>query len=256
VRAPTVAVIVATRNRPRLLADALASVAAQRASPLEVRIANDGGVPVEDAVSASGLLEVTVLPTEMGNAGAARNLAATGARADLLAFLDDDDRWLPDHLEALMRAFREPACEIAFCDSAVVRERVEDDGRRVELGRRSIARPWDRPTMSEQSYVPPSALAVRRSLFEQLGGFDPAFRFSEDWDFLLRAAERATPLRVPSETVEVRLRDQGNASADAGSERRACLERLAARHGLPPLVIKTFWEVAGDLVATSPERTP
>jgi glycosyltransferase involved in cell wall biosynthesis len=247
VATPTVAVIVATRDRPHLLADALASVAGQRAAPLEVRIANDGDLPAEDAVDASGLLEVTVIPVSVRHTGTARNLAAASARADVLAFLDDDDRWLPGHLEGLVGAFADPSCAIAYRDSVVVRERLEEDGRRVELGRRALARGWDAGTMAENDYVPPSALAVRRDLFERLQGFDPDFAYSEDWDFLLRAAAHATPRRVAGQTVEVRLRDRGNASADVGPERRACLDRLSARHRLPALAIKTFWEVAGDL---------
>jgi hypothetical protein len=43
------------------------------------------------------------------------------------------------------------------------------------------------------------------------------------------------------------MREQGHASQDQSAERRACLQRLSARHGLPPLDIKTFWEVAHDV---------
>lgn len=253
---PTVAVIVATRDRPRLLADALAGVAGQTVAPLEVRIANDGDLPAEEALNAAGLLEVTVIPVRVRHPGQARNLAAASARADVLAFLDDDDRWLPDHLEGLVAAFADPTCAIAYRDSVVVRERLEEDGRRVELGRRPLARGWDPAAMTENDYVPPSALAVRRHLFARLEGFDPDFAYSEDWDFLLRAAAHATPQRVAGQTVEVRLRDRGNASADVGSERRACLDKLAARHRLPALSIKTFWEVAGDLAGSSTGGTP
>ena len=63
-----------------------------------------------------------------------------------------------------------------------------------------------------------------------------------------------TPLRVPGVTVEVRLRDGGampNVSGERGAERRACLERLAARHGLEPIAIKTFWEVAADVAESA-----
>jgi glycosyltransferase involved in cell wall biosynthesis len=245
----TLAVILVTRDRPLLLADALRSVAEQRHAPLEVRIADDGEVPVQEAVSASGLLEVTVLPVDARSPGGARNLAAAGTRAQVLAFLDDDDRWLPDHLAGLARAFDDPGCGIAYRDSVVVCEEVGADGRRRDIDRRVIARDWDPATMAHDDYVPPSALAVRRELFERLGGFDESFRFSEDWDFLLRAATRSVPRRVPGVTVEVRLREHGNLSSERGEERRAALDRLAARHGLPPLEIKTFWEVAGALGA-------
>lgn len=251
---PSVAVVVVTRDRPELLADALRSVAAQRWAPLEVRIANDGAAPIEAAVDAAGLLEVTVLPVSAGSPGAARNRAAAGARAEVLAFLDDDDRWRPDHLEGLASALADPGCELAYRDSAVVRERVRDDGERVEIERRVIALDWDPEVMAVNDYVPPSAFAVRRERFEGLGGFDEGFACSEDWDFLLRAAARAWPRRVPGVTAEVRLRDQGNASADRGPERRACLDRLSARHGLPYLDIKTFWEVAGDVARAAPNQ--
>jgi hypothetical protein len=139
--------------------------------------------------------------------------------------------------------------EILFRDGAVVRERLAPDGARHELARRVIARDWDPETMRTDDYVPPSALVIARPLFERLGGFDETMRFSEDWDLLLRAARLATPRRVPGVTVEIRMRDGGNLSAERGAERRACLDALSARHGLPVLEIRTFWEVAGSLGA-------
>lgn len=247
---PTVSVLIVTRDRPRLLADALASVGAQRIAPLEVRIADDGTQAVHEVVETSGLLEVTVLRAGFGQAAAARNLAAQGARGEVLAFLDDDDRWHPDHLEGLVDACADPAVGLAYRDCVVVRERVEPDGRRVDLEGRPIARDWDPERMRHDDYIPPSAWGVRRELFQRLGGFDESFRFSEDWDFLMRAAAFTRPRRVPGVSVEIRMREQGHASTDSGPERRACLDRLSARHGLPRLEIKTFWDVA--LVTAAP----
>jgi len=105
---PTVSVIVVTCDRPRFLADALASVAAQERLPLEVRIGDDGGGSAAAVVESIPLLEVTLLPLGLGQPGAARNAAATGARGDVLAFLDDDDVWRPDHLSGLSQAFTDP----------------------------------------------------------------------------------------------------------------------------------------------------
>ncbi len=248
VAAPRVAVIVATRDRPRLLADALESVALQDLAPLEVRIANDGEAPIEEAVAGAGLLEVTVIPLGAGHLAAARNRAAAGARAEVLAFLDDDDRWLPGHLAGLVRAFAEPETGLVYRDCAVLRERVDArSGTRIELERRTIARDWDEAVMRENDYLPPSAFAIRRVLFQRLGGFDESFAFSEDWDLLLRAAAHTRPRRVPGVSVEVRMRERGHMSAEPSPERQACLDRLAARHRLPRLAIKTFWEVAGGV---------
>lgn len=242
-RRPAISAILVTRDRPLLLADALRSVAAQAAPPLETRIADDGEQPLDRAALPGGLLELVVVPGGDRQAGGSRNRAAAGAAGEVLAFLDDDDRWLPEHLERLGAAFDDPAVEVAYADAAVIRERVEG-GLRIPVARRVIARDWDPELMRTDDYVPPSALAVRRGAFEALGGFDTSFRYSEDWDFLLRAARRTPPRRVPGIGAEIRLRPAGNASADLTATRIACLERLAARHGLPPLVPRTFWEVA------------
>ena len=252
---PTVSAIVVTRDRPHFLADALASIAAQERAPLEVRIGDDGGGSAAPVVDSIPLLEVTLLPLGLGQPGAARNAAAAGARGDVLAFLDDDDVWRPGHLAALCSAFADPEVGLAWCDCDVVREQVAEDGTRVPLERRTLARDWDDTIMRRDDYLPPSTFAVRRSLFESLGGFDPTFRFSEDWDLLLRAAAAAGVRRVPGVTAEVRLRAPGsaaehaNASASFGPERRACLARLAERHGFETPEPKTFWEVALELGA-------
>ena len=241
-----ISAIVITRDRPQLLAAALDGVARQCVPPLEVRIGDDGEAPATEVVESAGLLEVVLVRVGAGSAAVARNRAAAGARGELLAFLDDDDLWRPDHLAGLVAGFADPAVGVAYRDAAVVHERVAADGTRVELERRVIARDWDADLMGRWGYVPPSAMAVRRERFERLGGFDESFRFSEDWDFLLRAAAASAtaPRRVPGVTVEVRLRESGNASADRGPERRECLERLSARHRLAPIEMATFWEVA------------
>ena len=241
------AVILTTRDRPALLADALRSVRSQALAPLEVLIANDGEQPLELAVSSLGPAPVHVLQVDVRNPGAARNRAARMATAPWLAFLDDDDVWLGEHLVGLASAFVASEIEVAYRDCAVIREQIGEGDARIERERRLIARDWNDAVMRENDFIPPSATAVRRSAFERLGGFDESFACSEDWDFLLRAARAAVPTRVPGVTVEVRLRPQGNASAEAGPERRVSLDRLAERHGLPRLAIKTFWEVAGDL---------
>ena len=241
---PTVSVVLVTRDRPALLRDALGGIARQVAPPLEVRIADDGERPVPRELVAQFPLAIEVIRVDARLTAAARNRACQAARGEVLAFHDDDDRWLRHHLAGLAAAFRDPAVQFAWRDCAVIRERVDADGARHDLGRRVIAHDWDPELMRHDDYLPPSAWGVRRSLFERLQGFDESFRYSEDWDFALRAAAVTTPCRVPGVTVEVRMREHGNLSSDRSPERLECLRRLAARHRLPALVPKTFWEVA------------
>jgi glycosyltransferase involved in cell wall biosynthesis len=244
-------VIVVTRDRPELLGDALRGIAAQTLAPLEVRIADDGAEALDLNSLPIRTLEVMVIPAGAGLAAAARNRGAERARGEVLAFHDDDDRWLPEHLAGLAAAFRDPDVGFAWRDCAVVREEILPDGTRREIERRTIARAWDPDLMRSDDYLPPSAWGVRRTLFERLSGFDETFRFSEDWDFVMRAARLTTPRRVPGVTVEVRMREHGNLSREAGPERRECLRRLTERHQLPPLEVKTFWEVAAAVEAAN-----
>lgn len=242
---PTASVIIVTRDRPQLLADALACVAAQTQRPFEVRIGDDGGGGAAEVAGALTHLQVVVLPLALGSPGKARNAAAAGAEGDVLVFLDDDDRWQPGHLAGLLTAFDDARVGFAWRDCDVMREELVADGTRVVRGVRRIAREWDDALMRSDDFLPPSAWGVRRSVFEALGGFDDAFHYSEDWDFVLRAHAITHCVRVPGVTVEVRLRAHGNASAEFTPERLDCLARLAARHGFATPPPKTFWEVAG-----------
>ena len=250
--APTFSVIIATCDRLQLLVDALRSVAEQSLLPLDVRIGDAGAVPATDAVEVPKLLDVSWVRTRGAVAAATRNAAAHDAQGEVLAFLDDDDRWLPAHLEQLAKVFADRAVELAYADAVVIRERIDERGERIELDRRPLAHDWDEPMMRTNDWIAPSAFAVRRSRFESLGGFDESFTASEDWDFLLRAARHATPRRVRGVTSEVRMRQSGNQSADFGRARRSYLAQLAARHGLPALEPRTFWEVAEILTGGTP----
>jgi glycosyltransferase involved in cell wall biosynthesis len=104
--APLVSVIVPTRDRPALLAEALASLAAQTLSDFECLVVDDGGTHGV-ALPADARFRL-VRRDWSGGAAAARNTGIAEARGRYVAFLDDDDRYLPERLalglEAASRA--------------------------------------------------------------------------------------------------------------------------------------------------------
>src|SRR5205823_797679 len=63
---------------------------------------------------------------------------------------------------------------------------------------------FDRNTLLADNYIPLPTLLFRRADFLDLGGFDPAFDLFEDWDFLIRLAQRGDFIRVPRITCEIR----------------------------------------------------
>lgn len=98
--APLVTVVIPTHNRPDLIGQALHSVLAQTHSALDVIVVMDGPDPATARAlrdCPDGRVRVLQTPSPAG-AGAARNFGAERARGEWIAFLDDDDEWLPDKL--------------------------------------------------------------------------------------------------------------------------------------------------------------
>ncbi|MCA1706820.1 MAG: glycosyltransferase family 2 protein, partial [Actinobacteria bacterium] len=92
--APVVTVLTATLGRrPAMLAEAVASVRAQSFTNWEHLIVDDGSFSVGDVDGA------TVVHVSRRGLGPARNAGLELARGDAIALLDDDDVWLPEHLE-------------------------------------------------------------------------------------------------------------------------------------------------------------
>ncbi len=103
---PLVTVVIPTRRRPELVQRALRSVLAQTHTALDVVVVIDGPDPATDEALRNWPDErVRVLqnPAPIG-AGAARNRAALEAKGAWIAFLDDDDEWLPDKLARQLAA--------------------------------------------------------------------------------------------------------------------------------------------------------
>jgi glycosyltransferase involved in cell wall biosynthesis len=104
-----VSAVIPTRGRPDLLVCAIRSALRQTWRPLEVIVVLDGpdlATKERLASLADPRLRVVILP-EISGGGAARNAGVRAAAGDWIAFLDDDDEWLPDKIERQMRATRE-----------------------------------------------------------------------------------------------------------------------------------------------------
>jgi glycosyltransferase involved in cell wall biosynthesis len=95
---PTVSVVIPTCDRPVLLARAIASARAQTAPAGEIIVVDDG---TDDGARAQPAAGVRVVRNDRARGpSGARNCGAASARGALLAFLDDDDEWLPSYLAA------------------------------------------------------------------------------------------------------------------------------------------------------------
>jgi glycosyltransferase involved in cell wall biosynthesis len=192
--APDVSVVIPTLGRPRLLSRALNSVLAQTYRDFEVVVVVDG--PDEETVAALRALSdprvrVLVNPRSLTAAGA-RNLGAEHARGEWIAFLDDDDEWLPHKLERQMGLPRPPGPVLVTSLSRIVTPiatyvwptAIFDNAR--PLGEYLFDR---RSLFAGGAFIQTSSYLLPRALFLR-----SPFRLGtphDDWDFLLRLSKQA-----------------------------------------------------------------
>jgi LmbE family N-acetylglucosaminyl deacetylase/glycosyltransferase involved in cell wall biosynthesis len=205
--APLVSVIVRTRDRPRLLRDALSSLLTQTYPSLEAIVVNDGGTPVEAIVDeVRPYLPVTpiVHPAPRGRSAAA-NSGLAAARGKYVTFLDDDDLLYADHLDKLVRYMEATGCEAAYSDCVTGHYGMEG-GAPVLLAPREpfLGMDFDRDWLYFENYLAIMVVVVSRRLAERVGPFDEALEAYEDWDYWIRAAGHATFTRLPGVTAEYR----------------------------------------------------
>ncbi len=204
---PHVSVIIPTKDRPHLLAQALQSLQYQTYRCFEVVIANDGGCDVGDVVDYFGShFPITYIRrSTSGGAAAARNMALSAARGNIIAYLDDDDYYFTHHLETIATALENTAFDFVYSDAEYVVHKMVD-GRPMETTRTRPyqIRPYSRDDLLVANYIPTPTWAHRASLLKQIGGFDESMTILEDWDFLLRASAVARIQKIERLSVEVR----------------------------------------------------
>lgn len=257
---PRVSVVVSTYDRPALLAEALASLAAQTYRDFEVVVVNDGGPDARGVVEA--------LPQRPGirmcyehrhaNRGVAatRNHGIALGAGELIAYLDDDDLWRSNHLQDLVAQLdAHSQVQLVYGDAEIWRmappspngaQRPSPDWLRGAV--RTLAVPYDDELMRTNDFIVPGAMLHTRALYDETGPFDESLWVSDDWDWLLRARERTAFVRCPRIVIAVRIwSGGGNLSAVFDERRLAALREIERRHGTPRLEPKTFWEVAETL---------
>ena len=214
---PLVSVIIATRDRPTLLEDAIASILDQRYEPLELIVVDDGSGPDTAAVierAASDPRVDSLRHAAARGAAAARNAGAAAARGEFLLFEDDDCRSAPGRVAALAAALKSrPDAGYAYCHA----RQIETSGVEVRKGGEG---PWS---------VGTPAVLIRRRVFHEVGGFDPELPRLVDFDLWTRVLARYPAVEVPEVLFETTRSDRGLSASDDALVSAA--ERLLLKYG-------------------------
>lgn len=147
-----------------------------------------------------------------GGIVAASNDAVAMARGEFLVLLDHDDELHPDAMRLVDAALREePEADYAYTDEDKIDRAGNHSG--------PFFKPdWSPERMRTQMYS--CHLSVfRRTLVEAVGGFDPEFEGSQDWDLVLKATERARAVvHVPRVLYHWRMIEGSTAGADESAK--------------------------------------
>lgn len=184
---PQVSVIIPTYNRADMVGEAIESVLNQDFSAFELIVIDDGSTDQTPDLLRSYGHRIIAIRRENKGVSAARNLGISHASGELIAFLDSDDLWLPGKLTAQVDFFRlNPASLI--CQTQEIWTR---NGRRVNPKHRHEKRSGMifEPSLA-LCLVSPSAVMIRRSLFDFVGRFDENLPACEDYDLWLRIGRR------------------------------------------------------------------
>jgi glycosyltransferase involved in cell wall biosynthesis len=194
---PVVSVIIPTFNRGWVLKEAIDSVLSQEFKDFELIVVDDGSTDDTGRILASYGQRLTVLRQPNRGVSAARNLGIGAAAGRLITFLDSDDLWLPRKLSAQVDFFNsKPEAMINQTEEIWIRNgvRVNPKTRHHKFAGMIFERSL------ELCLVSPSAVMMRRTLFEAVGLFDENLPACEDYDLWLRIS-----CRVPVHLIETPL---------------------------------------------------
>ncbi len=209
-RGPRVSMVVRTRNRPLLLRQALDSLALNGYGPLEVVLVNDGGRPPQVSNNDYAFELVRVDLEENQGRAAAAQAGVDAATGEYVGFLDDDDLVAPEHLSTLSAAVQESDVEVVYSDAAVGVYALDDAGPaagpgwRLRERRLPYSRDFDPRRLVLDNYIPFNTLLMDRRLLVSVGPFDSSLPFLEDWDMLIRLAQRTSFHHLRRVTCEYR----------------------------------------------------
>jgi len=180
-----VSVIIPTFNRAWTLKTAIDSVLAQTHDEIEIIVIDDGSTDNTPDLLAGYGSQIQVFTQENRGVSAARNLGIKKSHGKFVALLDSDDAWEPDKI----------SCQIDFFDQnpdALICQTEEiwiRNGRRVnpKTKHQKPSGMIFEPSL-HLCLVSPSAVMIRKILFELKGGFNEDFLVCEDYDLWLRIA--------------------------------------------------------------------
>jgi glycosyltransferase involved in cell wall biosynthesis len=255
-----VSIVVPAYNVASVISRAIESVLDQTFTDFEVVIVDDGSRDDTASVVKQFQSDSRIRYVYQSNKGlpGARNTGIQNSEAELIAFLDADDWWLPTKLEVQVRAMeRNPDAGGCFVGATL----VFPDGRQE---RTSSSSRWAKETMYTRLLFGPavtgsgSSMTIRKKCFDIVGTFDESMKALEDRDMWLRLAAQFPIIAIDNPLVFIARAGPDNMTSDGRRMARGAeilqqnIERdmpQQHRHLLPRVSRHSYLRIATDYLS-------
>ncbi|MCU4974993.1 glycosyltransferase family 2 protein [Halobacteria archaeon AArc-m2/3/4] len=188
---PLVSVIIPTHNRPQLLERAVESVLDQTYDNLELLVVDDASderTDLEATFDFAAIADYEYIYLDENRGGAeARNVGLDASTGEYLAFLDDDDEWLPEKIEQQVDLFKTSSDDVGLVYTAVLQR---DETKEIEdVHFNPVPNEHLRDLMLKQYIGTMSSVMIRSAVLERVDGLNEEFPCWHDWEFYFRVGK-------------------------------------------------------------------
>ncbi|MDX2215650.1 MAG: glycosyltransferase [Oculatellaceae cyanobacterium bins.114] len=245
---PQISIITPVYNGEKTIGETIASVLSQTFTDFEYIIINDSSDDQTlDVINSFSDPRIRVFSYPKGNLPISRNRGIAHASGRYLAFLDADDLWTPDKLEAQFNALQSaPEAAVAYSWT----DYIDESSRFLRVGSHFTATQNVYAQLLLMNFIENgSNPLIKAEAIAQIGGFDPNLPSAEDWDMWLRLAAQYAFVGVPKAQVLYRISPQAMTRNIPRME-AACLQVIdrafsrdsASLKALKPLVIGNIYK--------------
>ncbi len=199
-----VSAIITTHNRLELLKRAIDSVLSQTYPDIECIVVSDASTDgTNEYCKSRGDIKFISIPKDKSRGGNyARNLGIRAASGEYVAFLDDDDAWLPLKTEKQVALLKERKCECVYC---LRKKQVYKNDKFIKEFP-EIAKYAFEGDLSKKIFrhyiTSTSCILAKRSLLEEIGGFDENLLKHQEYELCIRIAQK-TEIYYPHDEMLV-----------------------------------------------------
>jgi len=208
-----VSVIMPTRNRVNIIPYAISSVLNQKYKNLELIIVNDGGIDLEETIKKFSDNRIKYIFNEKSKGKSyANNIGLSHAKGEIIAYLDDDDLWYPNHLSQTVKFLTKfDSREMVYTDYVNVDAIIEVNGNQIPKRKEVVLQQEFRENpIDNMNFIPNFSVVHYKKLLAKTGEFDEKLKYYEDWDLFRRFSKKTHFVHVPYITGEYWLKQYGN----------------------------------------------